>query len=143
MTIALQHLTLKEARETPGLMRILFALTLRGSSEMRNEIHRTCSDELANKYEIVLARSCEGRVVGWVMSFPSFWYEKDGRRYCSSKYYSYFYVARAYRELGIGTKLFNAAREICENKSKRMLCVPWDVISRNFFVKNKANIDHF
>lgn len=112
--------TLYEARKDKTLMRVLYSLTLRGYSEMRFVMH-TVSGEHAKDCVIIFAKEYD-KIVGWSIIYLN---------------YANFYVARAFRRKGIGTILYNKAREVC---GKNILCSAWDKASSHFFTKHKAKL---
>lgn len=129
MKVITETISLTEARQDRTLMRTLYALTLRGISSMRDELNSVCTEELSNKYHIILAKN-DGKVVGWALVFPAY--------YFNTVYYAYFYVARRVRKNGIGSVLFGEAKQICDRLNKTMWCSPWDPISAKFFMKHNA-----
>lgn len=119
------HITdLEEARKDKKLMRVLFALTLRGYSEMRMTMH-TIWGAHAKDCKIVLAK-LNDKIIGWSLAYPY-----------SEGMSAHFYVARSFRRKGIGTVLYNKTKEIC---GENMYCSSWDKVSAGFFIKNKAKI---
>lgn len=118
---------LYEARKNKNLMRVLFSLTLRGYSEMRIHMHSVCGD-YAKNYIIIFAKK-NRKIVGWALVFPF-----------AATYHAHFYVARAFRRKGVGTILYNTAKELCWKKRRSIYCSSWDKTSARFFIKNKAKI---
>lgn len=116
---------LYEARKDKNLMRTLYSLTLRGYSEMRTHMHLVCEDEFAKQTKIILARE-KNKIVGWALIYPF-----------SIFYFAHFYVARNFRRKGIGTILYNKAKELCVDRVA-MYCSAWDRISAAFYARNKA-----
>jgi len=127
MKTTIHIINLFEARKDKKLMRVLFSLTLRGESEMRNHMHSVCGD-YAKEHPIILVRHRK-RVIGWALIHPF-----------GQTYHAHFYVARAFRRKGIGTILYNKAKELCWKKKRSIYCSSWDKISASFFIKNKAKI---
>lgn len=119
-----QVVSLYDARKDKKLMRVLYALTLRGFSTMRFYLQCIC-DEFDKDYPIILVKS-KSKVVGWALIVA----DKDN-------YYAHFYVSRAFRRKGIGTILYNKAKKLC---GERIFCSAWDRVSAKFFEKNKANL---
>jgi len=128
--ITLHSSNLYETRKDKKLMRILFSLTLRGYSEMRFALHSIGKDESKN-CAIILARN-NNKVVGWALIYPF-----NIVRCAKPGTYAHFYVARTFRRKGIGTMLYNKAKEDC---GENILCSAWDEISSQFFTKNKAKL---
>lgn len=126
MQIKLYITNLFDARQDRFLMMKLRALTLRGISSMRNEIN-TVSLEYAKYYNIILAKYND-IIIGWAMVFPN---------YLQSEYNAYFYVAKKYRRVGIGTMLLKKAKFICKKLNSKIICFPHDEISTSFFRSNK------
>jgi GNAT superfamily N-acetyltransferase len=130
VNIKIQTTNLAEARKDRKLMRVLYALTLRGDSAMRDELNSVCSEEYAAQYYIVLAKN-KSRVVGWSIVFMP-WLDRN--------YKAYFYVARRFRRKKVGTALYNMAKAYCVSNKRKMICSSWDEISASFFIKHKAEV---
>lgn len=135
MKITLNTTNLTEARKDKALMKVLYALTLRGTSEMRNLLNRVSRDEYwSNGYQIILAKH-KNKVVGWSLIFP--YAHIDYRDWPSFKrannYKAYFYVGVKYRRAGVGSALLEEAQKIIKSKKKRMLVDPHDETSFGFF----------
>lgn len=109
-----------EARKNKKLMRVLFSLTLRGHSEMRFTLH-SIYGEYEKDCVIILAKKNQ-KIIGWALVYLN----------CA-----HFYVAHAFRRKGVGTILYNKAKEVCGD---HILCSAWDKVSTRFFTKNKAKL---
>lgn len=135
MNIKIEEITLHKARKDQKLMRILYGLTLKGTSNMRYELKNTRNEYFAKQYIILLAK-INDKIVGWALMYPSFIYAK---REPSKIFYYNVYVSKSWRRVGVGKKLFIKAQSINKKKTLRRLRVsPHDDISASFFTDVKA-----
>lgn len=104
-------------------------LTLGNMGEMRDEFNRQrrlCAGRPGSTRARVFMAKYGSTIVGWAMSFYP--------EYCSTDYPRsvHFYVAPAWRNNGIGTRLMNSTY----NRIGPIHVFPHDTVSGGFFNKN-------